>query len=58
MSKSNVGSAKARSKGYTYHKIKNLNSSHLGQCGDATSRNQPKCNPSIYDYMPLVVICN
>jgi len=23
-----------------------------------TSRNQPKCNHSIYDYMRLVVICN
>jgi len=23
-----------------------------------TSRNQPKCNQSIYDYMRLVVICD
>ncbi len=23
-----------------------------------TSRNQPKCNHSIYDYMRLVVVCN
>jgi len=23
-----------------------------------TSRNQPKCNHSIYDYMRLIVVCN
>jgi hypothetical protein len=23
-----------------------------------TSRNQPKCNQSIYDYMQLAVVCN
>jgi hypothetical protein len=23
-----------------------------------TSRNQPKCNQSIYDYMRLIVVCD
>jgi hypothetical protein len=26
--------------------------------GTVTSRNQPKCNHSIYDYMQFVVVCN
>jgi len=30
---------------------------HINGNGN-TSRNQPKCNQSIYDYMQLVVICD
>jgi hypothetical protein len=26
--------------------------------GTTTSKNQPKCNHSIYDYMRLVVVCD
>jgi hypothetical protein len=29
-----------------------------GGWAKATSRNQPKCNHSIYDYMWLIVVCN
>jgi len=31
---------------------------HIVLGGAYTSRNQPKCNHSIYDYMRLVVVCN
>ncbi len=31
---------------------------HLQSWVKTTSRNQPKCNHSIYDYMRLVVVCN